>query len=69
MSMVFDYQKEAENNPNINTGIITDTMRFQKFLIKTGVGKKASYKIDRPSEQCYKSFRPTKEAKVVTRVF
>lgn len=69
MSTVFDYQKEAESNPNVNVEIITNTIRFQQFLIKTGVGKKASYKIDRPSEQRNQSFRLTKEVKVVTRVF
>lgn len=69
MSTVFDYQKEAKNNPNINEEVITTTMKFQKFLIKAGVWKKASYKIDRPSEQRNESLRPTKEAKIVTRVF
>lgn len=69
MSTVFDYQKEAESNPCINVDIITDTIKIQKFLIKTGVGKKASYKIDRPSEQRNESLRLSKEPRMITRVF
>ncbi len=69
MGTVFDYQKEAENNLGINVEIITDTIKFQRFLIKAGIGKKASYRIDRPSEQRNESLRLSKEPGIVTRVF
>lgn len=69
MSTIFDYRKEAKSNPNVNGEIIADTIKFQKFLIKAGVGKKASYKIDRPSEQRNESLKLSKKPKIVTRVF
>lgn len=69
MGTVFDYKSEAEHNPNINTEVIAATMNFQKILIKSGVGKKASYRIDRPSEQRNENLRLSKDQKIVTRVF
>lgn len=69
MATVFDVQEKAKNNPNINVEMVANTMKIQEVLIKFGVGKKASYKIDRPSEQRDESFKLAKDPKIITRIF
>ncbi len=69
MSTLFDYKDEAKRNPRVNAKILADTMDIREFLVKSGVVRNASYKIDRPSEQRNEACKFSNEHKIVTRIF
>lgn len=69
MNTVFDPGAEAKNNPHVNVELITATMDFQNFLLRSGIGRKASYRIDSPSDQRNEMCKQSNEQKIVTRIF